>query len=60
MDRDDVTYTIQLRADSHKTPPVPSSGIALYFYELIYLLGGFDSGNLETRTEQKYLQFLES
>lgn len=51
--RDFVTYTIQLCADSYKTPPVPSSSIALNFYELIYLLRCFDSGNLEIKTEQK-------
>lgn len=47
MNRDVVTYTIQLCADSYKAPPVPSSSITLYFYELIYLLRCFDSGNLE-------------
>lgn len=53
----DVTYTIQLCADSYKTPPVPSSSVALYFYELIYLLWCFDSGNLEIKTEQKIFVF---
>lgn len=53
----DVTYTVQLCADSYKTPPVPSSSVALYFYELIYLLWCFDSGNLEIKTEQKIFVF---
>lgn len=60
MNRDVVTYTIQLCANSNHTPPVPSSCIALYFYELVYLLWSFDSVNLEIKQNSKYLHFLES